>query len=442
MRPGERQVAPELSGIRRDHLARYEWAARTLPPGCSVVDLACGVGYGAFILAEAGHHVVAIDCDAEAIDYARTHYGHERIEYRVGSAGEIDLPDVDAAVCFETIEHVEDPMPLLRALRTAAPMLLASVPNENVMPYTGQAFHYRHYRPDEFDDLLTQAGFNVTGRWRQVCPQSDVEEGVTGRTAIVQALRNGAVLAGLPPQHVAIVGLGPSVVDYMDLVKRLGGRSALADEVWAINSLGDVFGCDRIFHMDDVRIQEIRAAAMPKSNIAAMLAWMRRHPGPIVTSRAHPDYPGLIEFPLQAVINNIGLVYFNNTAAYAVAYAIHIGVRKLSLFGMDFTYPNAHDAERGRACVEFWLGVAMERGIELVIAERSTLLDVMAPEDERLYGYDTLEVTVRQGVDGLATVDAKPRDKLPTAADIERRYDHSKHPNRLVADQKAVPAKG
>jgi hypothetical protein len=50
--------------------------------------------------------------------------------------------------------------------------------------------------------------------------------------------------------------------------------------------------------------------------------------------------------------------YFNSTAAYAVAYAIHMGVKKISVFGMDFTYPNAHDAEKGRACVEFWLGIA------------------------------------------------------------------------------------
>jgi hypothetical protein len=43
--------------------------------------------------------------------------------------------------------------------------------------------------------------------------------------------------------------------------------------------------------MDDVRIQEIRAAARPESNIATMLGWMRKHPGPIYTSRLHPDYP-------------------------------------------------------------------------------------------------------------------------------------------------------
>ena len=71
--------------------------------------------------------------------------------------------------------------------------------------------------------------------------------------------------------HIAILGLGPSVRQYMELTKRAGGRSAFCTETWGINALGDVFACDRIFHMDDVRIQEIRAAAKPDSNIARML---------------------------------------------------------------------------------------------------------------------------------------------------------------------------
>jgi hypothetical protein len=117
-------------------------------------------------------------------------------------------------------------------------------------------------------------------------------------------------------QHVAILGLGPSLNAYVDLVKRLGARRRFADEVWAINALGDVVQCDRIFHMDDVAVQEARAAAKPESNIAAMVEWMRSHPGPIYTSTVRDGYPGLVAFPLQDVINALGYAYFNNTAAY------------------------------------------------------------------------------------------------------------------------------
>ncbi len=102
--------------------------------------------------------------------------------------------------------------------------------------------------------------------------------------------------------HVAILGLGPSVKQYLEITKRFGGRHAYCDETWGINALGDVFACDRIFHMDDVRIQQIRADARPDSNIARMLDWLKTTTTPVVTSRAHTAYPALEEFPLAEVL--------------------------------------------------------------------------------------------------------------------------------------------
>lgn len=235
------------------------------------------------------------------------------------------------------------------------------------------------------------------------------------------------------PEHVTILGLGPSLEQYVDITKRLGGKHVYCDEVWGINALGGVLLCDRIFHMDDVRVQEVRAEANPESNIAKMLQWLRVHPGPIITSREHPDYPGLVAFPLQEVLNSLGQAYFNSTAAYAVAYAIHIGVKRLSLFGCDFTYPNSHDAERGRGCLEYWLGIASARGIKLTIPKTSSLLDGIYPLQDRFYGYDTLAVTLRQQEDGKVEVDLQPIDTMPTAEEIEDRYDHSHHPNKLIS---------
>ena len=57
----ERQVAPTLDGIRRDHVARYEWAARQLAPESVVLDAACGVGYGSRVMADAGMTVRGTD---------------------------------------------------------------------------------------------------------------------------------------------------------------------------------------------------------------------------------------------------------------------------------------------------------------------------------------------------------------------------------------------
>jgi hypothetical protein len=229
--------------------------------------------------------------------------------------------------------------------------------------------------------------------------------------------------------HVAILGLGPSVRQFLEIAKRFGGRRAYCDEVWGINALGDVFACDRIFHMDDVRIQQIRADAKPDSNIAQLLKWLKTTKTPVVTSRAHADYPALEEFPLQDVLTKHPLGYFNSTAAYAVAYAIHKGAKKISCFGMDFTYPDVHDAEKGRACVEYWLGMAAASGIEIALPKTTSLLDAMYPQEQRFYGYDTVELQFGLDEAGV-TVMFKEREKLPTAEEIESAYCHKSYGER------------
>jgi len=430
-------VAPTLEGIRRDHVARYEWASTRIKPGSKVIDFACGIGYGTRILADAGNTVHGYDIDNDALSYGNKHYASPATMLNWGDGGAPgDLDHADVAVCFETIEHLEDPRPLLKSLAAAAQILVASVPNEDVMPWrinatTVTAFHYRHYTRDEFAALLLECGWEVVEWHGQQGPESEVEPNVNGRTLIAVCQRHAAPVreatppAAKPEKHVAILGLGPSLDQYLELTKRMGGRHAFCDETWAINALGSVFACDLVFHMDDVRIQEIRAAAKPESNIAAMVKWIKTSPVPVVTSRKHPDYPALVEFPLQDVLNHLGHDYFNNTAAYAVAFAIHVGATKISLFGMDYTYPNVHDAEKGRACVEFWLGQAHARGVHINLPKTTTLMDSMYPQASRLYGYDTLDIEFNMQPDGELKLAMTERATLPTAEEIEKLYDHS-----------------
>lgn len=476
---GERQVAPMRAGIRRDHVARYEWAAEQLKTfgrlGAPVLDLGCGVGYGTQLLAEYGWSVVGKDNDPEALTYARLHYEHDRASYFEADAGAPDhLGIYGAAVCFEMIEHLADPLPALKSLRLATPYLLASVPNEDEFPWQPDfAFHYRHYTKAQFEALLNAAGWEVTDWWGQEGMHSPVQPGCSGRTIIAVCKRADTAVATsettvLPPAaaaelvvypaqecaiqvatarvpkpvpaHVSILALGPSLEQYVQVTRYAGGRHAYCDETWAVNALGDVLACDRIFHMDDVRIQQIRVDAKPDSNIAAMLAWLKMHPGPVYTSRAHPDYPGLVEYPLEEVINAFGYTYFNSTVAYAVAYAIYIGVKKISLFGLDFTYAHSHHAERGRACVEFWLGMAVARGMKLSIGSRSSLMDGCGPWADRTYGYDTVDVHVeRPKGDGPIKVSFTERNKLPMAQEIEERYDHTRHVSPLIEERKETP---
>jgi SAM-dependent methyltransferase len=437
---GERQVESDLSQIRRDHVARYEWAARLVEPGASVLDYGCGIGYGSSILSASAGKVYGLDVDAETLEFARNTWARENVEFRAPGA----LPGVGIATAFEVIEHIADPALVLLAIREASPVLLASVPNERVFPWNNTPFHFRHYTREQFEGLLNRTGWKVVEWWGQLGGESEVERDVEGRTLIAKCERvdipprmsaKGAPLgmtAGcLAGQHVAIVGLGGSAEAYMDHVKRIGSRAAFCEQVWGINAIGSVLDCDLVFHMDDVRIQAIRAEAKPQSNIANMLQWLRTSRVPVMTSRAHPDFPALVEFPFQEVVNNVGRVYFNNTAAYAIAFAVYCGVRKISLFGCDYTYPGAHKAEKGRANSEFWLGVAVARGIEIGLPASTTLLDGNVRDSEAdvyAYGYDTLVIEYREGDAGEMLFDFTERAELPTAEEVEAAYDHGRPP--------------
>lgn len=430
MRPGERQVAPSIDGIRQDHVARYQWADSLIPPGVRVLDLACGVGYGADLLAKggAGRNVIGVDCDVEALQYAAEHY--PAAQYHQADLATMarlaDVGEADYAVAFECIEHVAKPADFLKAIK--ADYLLASVPNEEHFPHNGGIlFHYRHYTEKQFRELLDGAGWDVEEVRHQEGPESAVGD-VPGRTLVAKCKRN-ADFAALYGKHVAIVGLGPTSHTFMDYCKRAGGASAFCDEVWPINALGDVLRADRIWHMDDVRVQERRAEAKPESNIARMVDWLKTHAGPIYTSHLEPGYPGLVQYPLQEVVTATGEAYFNGTVAYAVAYAIYRGVARISFFGCDYTYANSHDAEKGRACLEYWIAIAKSRGMAITLAKNTSLMDACEGPDGLFYGYDGYQV--RLPPEGGFDLTIEPRE-LPTAEEIEARYDHGKHVNPLV----------
>ena len=192
---------------------------------------------------------------------------------------------------------------------------------------------------------------------------------------------------GPRPSTVAIVAMGASSSDYINQAAQHGGRHAIADETWTINAMGGVIHHDRAFAMDD--LGELRRDARKGKKVAkGMLDWMPNHPGPLYVIRPYDFIPNAVQYPVEDVLNDVGFPYFNNTVAYAVGYAIYIGVDMLKLYGCDFTYANHHVGESGRGNVEWLLGMAGERGMKIEVSQSTTLLDANVPMEDRLYGFD------------------------------------------------------
>ena len=194
-------------------------------------------------------------------------------------------------------------------------------------------------------------------------------------------------LPKLKGKNVALVAMGQSQIDY-----HLGKTHSLAfDEVWAINAMVGVLpDVDRAFIMDPM------SRFLDTEDAGAMTPMMRnRLPQityPIYTCVLDERVPAAEEFPLTALIGDLGCAYFNNTVAYAIAFAMWNQVSHLTVFGVDFTYKtNMHFAEAGRSCCEFWLAKCIDNKIEISIAPRSNLLETNVDIKEKLYGYHRLE---------------------------------------------------
>jgi len=195
---GERQVAPRIEDISPDHKYRYKWVGAKLALDDIVLDALCGVGYGSYIMAEySPRHIYGFDNCQEAIDYGNIFF--RRPNLRLICEDYIDIPLTDSyfskVVCFEAIEHVEQPGILLSTLRrTLKPdgILYISSPNESITPYSKEdfPFHLRHWTASEFKELLKINGFKVISWYSQRDKVSKhMDNHPFGRTMIAEAVK-------------------------------------------------------------------------------------------------------------------------------------------------------------------------------------------------------------------------------------------------------------
>src|SRR5947207_4954263 len=105
---GERTLpdVPEENYWFRRHLVVYRWIAERVA-GLDVVDMACGEGYGADVLAGAARSVVGVDANPEAHAHAAARYPRENLRF-ARDLVERFAPEerCDAVSFLQTIEHL------------------------------------------------------------------------------------------------------------------------------------------------------------------------------------------------------------------------------------------------------------------------------------------------------------------------------------------------
>ena len=116
---------------------------------------------------------------------------------------------------------------------------------------------------------------------------------------------------------------------------------------------------------------------------------------PVFASRVYPEIPNCVAYPIMDIMKEFKVGFFLNVVAYAIAYAITLNPKKISLYGADMRPDSGiehHREEKG--CVEFWLGVATGRGIEHYTPAQSFLLRRTMLGN--FYGFEA-----REGANGL-----------------------------------------
>lgn len=161
----------------------------------------------------------------------------------------------------------------------------------------------------------------------------------------------------------------------------------------------EVFGCNgafrhqhnltRLYFLDSVNLFPEGFA----DEINSLPDWVR-----VIGRRAWPEIPRCEAFPKDDLIRYFnGMTYYTSTCAWMLAQAIREGFEKIILSGL---YHQLDSAEymTAKPCMDFWCGVAMGKGVEVVVEPDCALMRPWRWESP-LYGYErNINATVNQSM--------------------------------------------
>jgi len=159
---GERLETGQLSDSSSEHLHRYALAC-LLTEDKSVLDIACGEGYGSHLMAKKAKYVGGVDLDNVTVQAAAKKYQAPNLEFKQGNATEIPYEDhvFDVVVSFETIEHHDKHTEMMHEIkRVLKPSGICIISTPDKMEYSDKKnfnnpFHVKELYRHEFRSLLS-----------------------------------------------------------------------------------------------------------------------------------------------------------------------------------------------------------------------------------------------------------------------------------------------
>ena len=151
----------------------HQFFIMNIPRGAEVLDIGCSRGELTTDLASMASKVVAYDLSERAIETAKKDNFRNNIYYFVGEAVN-DLPKekFNIVVCSNILEHLSNPVELLKEINKIAEKVLIRVPNARNnwtglvkkdigMDYFLDPQHYREYTLETLSKDLNEAGWQI-----------------------------------------------------------------------------------------------------------------------------------------------------------------------------------------------------------------------------------------------------------------------------------------
>jgi len=182
-----------------------------------ILDCACGVGYGTYLLAEKATEVIGLDNSYDAINYALDNYNRKNVRFVVGDAEKLPYKNelFDICISIETFEHllhIHDFIKEIHRVLKPNGLFLFTTPNGETFPYRPKdnierrGFHVWHYTIQELQvilgelfefeiypwdldiDLTEKKGYMIFTAYKAICRKknSSIDELCKNRDIVLQ----------------------------------------------------------------------------------------------------------------------------------------------------------------------------------------------------------------------------------------------------------------
>lgn len=185
-------------------------------------------------------------------------------------------------------------------------------------------------------------------------------------------------------KSVAIVGFSNVTLPYL--------KESKADEIWTmnhhllLNEGKNLPRVDRLFEMHEK--EWFLRKEIPETY--QYWEWLRKpHPFPIYMLKAMPEVPSSVTYPREALKDDIfkhmlrgdgAQEYYTASASFMIALAIHEQFGRIEIYGIEAQTETEYGYQKPG--IEFMIGVAIGRGIDVVLHPESHLCNSW------IYGYE------------------------------------------------------